>query len=72
MLQEAVENKLGETHEEYGLLMLEVVYLNKRNLKPKEIESGMDNERIWYLDNDASNHMTWNRNYFNKIYENIT
>ena len=41
-------------------------------MKPKEFDSGMDNERIWYIDNGASNHMTWNRNYFNKIDETIT
>lgn len=38
--------------------MHEVVYLNEKNVKPKDFESNSDNDRIWYLDNEASDHMT--------------
>ena len=71
-LQETCENKEDETHEADGLLMHEVVYLNERNVKPRELESGMDSDRIWYLDNGARNHMTGNHSNFNKIDETIT
>lgn len=63
-LQEATENKDDETQEADGLMMHEVVYLNERNVKPKEFESGSDGDRIWYLDNRASNHMNVNQSYF--------
>ena len=41
-------------------------------MKPRELESGMDSDRIWYLDNGARNHMTGNHSNFNKIDETIT
>ena len=52
--------------------MHEVVYLNEKNVKPQEFESGTDSERVWYLDNGASNHMTGNQNYFKNIDETIS
>lgn len=61
-LQEAYENKTDETQEADGLLMHEVVFLNEKNVKPMDFEVGSD--RIWYLDNGASNHMTGKREYF--------
>lgn len=52
--------------------MHEVVYLNEKNVNPKEFEANLDNNKIWYLDNGASNHMTGRREYFKSIDETIT
>lgn len=73
-LQEAYENenKVDDTQEADKLLMHEVFYLNEKNVKPKEFESNLDNNRVWYLDNGASNHMTGRRDYFKNIDETIT
>ena len=71
-LQETQETKEDETHEADGLMMHEVVYLNEKNVQPKVFESSMDGDKIWYLDNGASNHMTGNKNYFKSIDETIT
>ncbi|XP_018465591.2 uncharacterized protein LOC108837003 [Raphanus sativus] len=72
-LQEATESKDGdETQEAEKLMMHEIVYLNERNVTPKEFESNSDNDKIWYLDNGASNHMTGNLKYFNSLDDTIT
>ena len=51
--------------------MHEVLYLNENKIKPQEFESSKDSDKIWYLDNGASNHMTGYRQYFTKIDETI-
>lgn len=72
-LQEAYEaRKEDETQEADGLLMHEIVYLNERNVQPKEFESRANGDNLWYLDNGASNHMTGNRNFFKTLDETIT
>ncbi|XP_013632480.1 PREDICTED: uncharacterized protein LOC106337928 [Brassica oleracea var. oleracea] len=71
-LQETQETRKDETQEVDGLMMHKVVYLNEQNVQPKVFESSMDWDRIWYLDNGASNHMTGNKNYFKSIDETIT
>ena len=45
-LEEAYETKEEDTHQADRLLMHEVVYLNEKNVKPKEFESGMDGDQI--------------------------
>lgn len=69
-LQEVTETKDESTLEAEELMMQEVVYLNEKNVNPKEFEASKDN--VWYLDNGASNHMTGNRKYFKRIDETIT
>ncbi|XP_013694775.2 uncharacterized protein LOC106398815 [Brassica napus] len=72
-LQETTGSKDGdETQEADRLMMHEIVYLNERNVKPKEFESSTDSDRVWYLDNGASNHMTGNLSYFKFLDDTIT
>lgn len=52
--------------------MHEVIYLNEKNCVPRKYETNTGEENVWYLDNGASNHMTEDRRYFNKIDDSIT
>lgn len=72
LMNEIVYIKEEDAHVVDRLLKNEVVFLNEKNVLPKEFESGMDNDKVWYLDNGASNHMTGNRSYFRAINETIT
>lgn len=71
-LQETIEakEKEADTIEVEELMMHEVVYLNEKNVNPREFET--NNENVWYLDNGASNHMTGSRSYFKTLNESIT
>ena len=46
-LQDAYETKEDDTHEVEALMMHEVVYLNERNVKPKEFETCTSGNNIW-------------------------
>lgn len=41
-------------------------------MKPKEFETSSNNDRVWYLDNGASIHMTGRCDYFKTVDETIT
>ena len=47
------------------------MFLNEENIIPKKFEGDKKEDGMWYLDNDASNHMTGERSYFTEINENI-
>lgn len=53
-------------------MLHEVVFLNEKNIMPEKYETNTGGENIWYLDNEASNHMTGDRRYFSRIDYTIT
>lgn len=69
-IQDAKETEEDDTQEADSLMMHEVVYLNEKRVKPKDLDNSSD--KVWYLDNGASNHMTGNRAWFCKINEMVT
>ncbi|KMT17950.1 hypothetical protein BVRB_2g034700 [Beta vulgaris subsp. vulgaris] len=71
-LQEAMEKKDDDTHEADELMMHEIMYLNENKVQPSIFEGELDTEKVWYLDNSASNHMCGNRRFFFDLDETIT
>lgn len=71
-VQENVEKKNDDTEEDDELMVHEIVYLNERKVNPSIFESSHDTEKVWYLDNGASNHMCGERLFFIKLDETVT
>ena len=71
-LHETQENEGSDTQDAYELMMHDVVYLNEKNCVLDKYETNTDDEDIWYLDNEASNHMTGDRRYLSKIDDSVT
>lgn len=63
-LQETQENDDDTTHEAEELML---IYLNEKNVTPSKLETSVDGEHMWYLDNGAINHMTGNLGYFSRL-----
>lgn len=49
----------------------EMVFLNEDKHIPPNVEANADEDRIWYLDNGESNHMTENYSYYSELNKNI-
>ncbi|XP_013650519.1 uncharacterized protein LOC106355047 [Brassica napus] len=71
-LQATQENESIETQEADELMMHEVVYLNEGKIIPSNYEVKDGEEDIWYLDNEASNHMSGDCRYFSSIDDSIS
>ena len=71
-LQETVERKDDDTQDADELMVHEVVYLNEKKINTAMFEANQDTEKIWYLDNGASNHMCGDRLLFYKLDETVT
>lgn len=47
--------------------------LNKEHVNPNLLSSGVNvNENLWYLDNDASNHMTGRKEKFTSLDDRVS
>ncbi|KAG7558463.1 Zinc finger CCHC-type [Arabidopsis thaliana x Arabidopsis arenosa] len=71
-LQETQENENKDTQNADELMMHEVVYLNEKHCVPSNFETSINGEECWYLDNGASNHMTGDKRYFDRLDETIS
>ena len=67
-----MERKDDVTQDADELMVHEVVYLNEKKINPATFEANQDTEKIWYLDNGASNHMCGDRLFFYKLDETVT
>ncbi|KAG7547963.1 Zinc finger CCHC-type [Arabidopsis suecica] len=71
-LQEAQEAETKDTQTADELMMHEIIYLNEKSCVPSKFETSSNGENVWYLDNGASNHMTGDKRYFDKIDHSVT
>ncbi|XP_024011308.1 uncharacterized protein LOC112086571 [Eutrema salsugineum] len=69
-LQETQEEEDDDSQKAEELLIHETVFLNEKKVKPDNFDACSD--KVWYLDNGASNHMTGNRHCFSKLDETVT
>ncbi|KAG7598736.1 Integrase catalytic core [Arabidopsis suecica] len=71
-IQESEKNDNKDTTVANELMMHETVFLNEKHCVPSKFESDLNGENLWYLDNGASNHMTGDRRYFDKLDDSVT
>lgn len=64
-------NKTETEAAEVALYLHELVYLNEEKVMPKTLEPSKTDDKSWFLDNGASNHMTGEKSYFSELNENI-